>query len=74
MGLGLAAKSCCDGGEGVEGCAMLRRLFVLSVFTAALCLPTVAQTKISTMPPEADKQLARDIYKEFIEIQSGYTT
>ena len=26
------------------------------------------------MPPEADKQLAHDIYKEFIEIQSGFTT
>jgi acetylornithine deacetylase/succinyl-diaminopimelate desuccinylase-like protein len=26
------------------------------------------------MPPEADKQLARDIYKQFIEIKSGYTT
>lgn len=24
--------------------------------------------------PEADRQLARDIYKQFIEIQSGYTT
>src|SRR5882757_4216087 len=24
--------------------------------------------------PEAEKQLARDIYKQFIEIQSGYTT
>ena len=26
------------------------------------------------MPSDADKQLARDIYKEFIEIKSGYTT
>ncbi len=26
------------------------------------------------MPPDLDKQLARDIYKEFVEIQSGYTT
>ena len=26
------------------------------------------------MPPESEKQLARDIYREFIEIKSGYTT
>lgn len=26
------------------------------------------------MPPEAERQLARDIYKEMIEIKSGYTT
>jgi acetylornithine deacetylase/succinyl-diaminopimelate desuccinylase-like protein len=26
------------------------------------------------LPPEADRQLARDIYKEFVEIQSGFTT
>src|SRR5450759_4098852 len=26
------------------------------------------------MPPAAEKQLARDIYKEMIEIKSGYTT
>src|ERR1700757_4720398 len=24
--------------------------------------------------PEADRQLARDIYRQFVEIQSGYTT
>src|ERR1700690_2028707 len=27
-----------------------------------------------TMPPDAERQLARDIYKELIEIKSGYTT
>jgi len=27
-----------------------------------------------TMPPERERQLARDIYKELIEIKSGYTT
>src|SRR5947208_9619424 len=27
-----------------------------------------------TLPPEADRQLARDIFKDFIEIRSGYTT
>jgi acetylornithine deacetylase/succinyl-diaminopimelate desuccinylase-like protein len=27
-----------------------------------------------TMPPEPERQLARDIYKELVEIKSGYTT
>jgi acetylornithine deacetylase/succinyl-diaminopimelate desuccinylase-like protein len=27
-----------------------------------------------TMPPEPERQLARDLYKELIEIKSGYTT
>ena len=26
------------------------------------------------LPPEADRRLARDIYKEMVEIKSGYTT
>ncbi len=45
---------------------MLR--FLLPV--AILALNLAAQD----MPPEADRQLARDIYKQFIEIKSGYTT
>jgi acetylornithine deacetylase/succinyl-diaminopimelate desuccinylase-like protein len=28
----------------------------------------------ATLPPEADRQLAREIYKQMIEIQSGFTT
>src|SRR5580704_19149865 len=28
----------------------------------------------AAMPPDADRQLAREIYKEMIEIRSGYTT
>lgn len=35
------------------------------------CLSTAAA---QNMAPEPDKQLARDIYKEFVEIKSGYTT
>jgi acetylornithine deacetylase/succinyl-diaminopimelate desuccinylase-like protein len=33
-----------------------------------------ATTTARTVRPEDEKKLARDIYKEFIEIQSGYTT
>lgn len=43
---------------------MLRASFL---FGAAL---VVAQTT----PPDADRQLARSIYKEFVEIQSGFST
>ena len=28
----------------------------------------------AAMPPEAERQLAREIYKEMVEIKSGYTT
>ena len=37
-----------------------------------LFLPVVLIAQ--TLPPEADRQLGRDILKEFIEIRSGYTT
>jgi acetylornithine deacetylase/succinyl-diaminopimelate desuccinylase-like protein len=39
-------------------------------------LPLLACTVLSaaTIPPEADRQLAREIYKQMIEIQSGFTT
>ncbi len=39
----------------------------LTLFTATLLSAQVT-------PPDQDRQLARDIYKEFIEIQSGFTT
>jgi acetylornithine deacetylase/succinyl-diaminopimelate desuccinylase-like protein len=35
------------------------------------CAPAVGA---QTMRPDSEKQLARDIYKQFIEIQSGFTT
>jgi acetylornithine deacetylase/succinyl-diaminopimelate desuccinylase-like protein len=38
------------------------------------CLAPLACFGASTMPPEADQQLAHDIYKEIIEIKSGFTT
>ena len=31
-------------------------------------------TAIAAVPPDADRQLAREIYKEMIEIRSGYST
>ena len=34
----------------------------------------VLGTASGAMPPEADRQLAREIYKEMVEVRSGYTT
>ena len=42
-----------------------------------LCLlacMTAGSLSAGTMPPPADQKLARDIYKEMIEIKSGFTT
>ncbi len=41
-----------------------------TLLTAILAVALAAQN----MPPDAEKQLAHDIYKQFIEIKSGYTT
>lgn len=53
-------------GRAMAECYMLRLIFVLTLLAGTLAA--------QTMPPDADKQLAHDIYKEFVEIQSGFTT
>jgi acetylornithine deacetylase/succinyl-diaminopimelate desuccinylase-like protein len=40
----------------------------------ALFAVTVSTAASATLPPEADRQLAREIFKEMIEVRSGYTT
>ena len=47
---------------------MLQAVSFLSILTITVGL--CAQT----MPPEPDRQLAREIYQEFVEIKSGFTT
>jgi acetylornithine deacetylase/succinyl-diaminopimelate desuccinylase-like protein len=42
--------------------------------TGFLALSLPASVSPQTVRPEAEKQLAHDIYKEFVEIPSGYTT
>jgi len=42
--------------------------------TMALVVVSASALAAQTMPPESEKQLARDIYKEMVEIKSGYTT
>jgi acetylornithine deacetylase/succinyl-diaminopimelate desuccinylase-like protein len=40
----------------------------------AVAVATTAAAQDRTMPPDGDRQLARAIYKEMIEINSGFTT
>ena len=39
-----------------------------------LCSLATASAQTPPLPPPADQQLAHDIYKQFIEIKSGYTS
>src|SRR5262245_28072556 len=48
---------------------MKRALICATLFAAA-----AAQAQERGMPPEAERQLARAIYKEMVEIKSGFTT
>ncbi len=50
--------------------AIIGRMF--RALLPALALPVWLAA--SNLPPEADQKLAHDIYREIIEIQSGYTT
>jgi acetylornithine deacetylase/succinyl-diaminopimelate desuccinylase-like protein len=46
----------------------------ISLFSLLLIFFLAAAAHAQTTRPESEKQLAREIYKEFIEIQSGFTT
>jgi acetylornithine deacetylase/succinyl-diaminopimelate desuccinylase-like protein len=48
---------------------MMNRIVVCALFVA-----TAAGAQDRTLPPESERQLARAIYKEMIEINSGFTT
>jgi acetylornithine deacetylase/succinyl-diaminopimelate desuccinylase-like protein len=47
---------------------------LVHAFVATACLAAASAAGAQTMPPPADMKLAHDIYKQFIEIQSGYST
>ena len=47
---------------------------MIRVATGAVLCATVRRAQDRTMPPETERQLARAIYKEMIEINSGFTT
>src|SRR5215211_3597805 len=48
---------------------MIRRIILGAALSA-----TAAGAQGRTMPPESEQQLARAIYKEMVEIKTGYTT
>src|SRR5690242_15021771 len=50
---------------------MMHRLAIGAMLCAAT---TAARAQDRTMPPESERQLARAIYKEMVEINSGFTT
>ncbi len=49
-----------------------KKFLLAGMLIATSCF--AANVSAQTVRPEAEKKLAHDIYKEFIEIQSGYTT
>jgi acetylornithine deacetylase/succinyl-diaminopimelate desuccinylase-like protein len=52
---------------------IIRRL-AQPFYAGLLTLSLIGSVNAQTVRPEAEKQLAHDIYKKFIEIQSGFTT
>ena len=48
---------------------MINRILIGTVLYA-----TAAAAQDRTMPPESERQLARAIYKEMVEVKSGFTT
>jgi acetylornithine deacetylase/succinyl-diaminopimelate desuccinylase-like protein len=52
---------------------MIRNVFPALLLVLAAPV-VIAQTGAAPLPPAADQQLAHDIYKEFVEIKSGYTS
>jgi acetylornithine deacetylase/succinyl-diaminopimelate desuccinylase-like protein len=45
-----------------------------ALLLALVATSALAQSTPASLPPTADQQLAHDIYKQFIEIKSGYTS
>ena len=58
---------------GVGRCGSAARRY-LAIGVLLLSSPVLAARGQSAMPPEPERQLAREIYKEMVEIKSGYTT
>ena len=48
---------------------MIKRIAACTILLAA-----AAQAQNKSLPPERERQLARDIYKEMVEVKSGFTT
>lgn len=52
----------------------MARVFIVVKRIAAFAALSGSVLVAQTMPPESEQQLAREIYKEMVEIKSGYTT
>ena len=48
---------------------MIKRIAACTILLAA-----AAHAQNKALPPEPERQLARDIYKEMVEVKSGFTT
>jgi acetylornithine deacetylase/succinyl-diaminopimelate desuccinylase-like protein len=53
---------------------MQARCFLAMLGLLALSGTVLSAQERTSMPPERERQLAREIYKEMVEIKSGYTT
>jgi acetylornithine deacetylase/succinyl-diaminopimelate desuccinylase-like protein len=53
---------------------MIPRSTIARVAACVALCTTAAAAQDRAMPPESERQLARAIYKEMVEIKSGYTT
>src|ERR1700693_3980211 len=57
-----------------DACRIGSRVNNAMLSRTLLFIAPLACFAASTMPPEADQRLAHDIYKEIVEIKSGFTT
>jgi acetylornithine deacetylase/succinyl-diaminopimelate desuccinylase-like protein len=57
-----------------KGFLVRRRTRIAITGIVAAVSATAARAQDRTMPPETERQLARAIYKEMVEINSGYTS
>jgi acetylornithine deacetylase/succinyl-diaminopimelate desuccinylase-like protein len=58
----------------MEQCRMPNSKYCLSLLFLATSSIATASLNAQSTRPDAEKKLARNIYKEFVEIQSGFTT
>jgi acetylornithine deacetylase/succinyl-diaminopimelate desuccinylase-like protein len=58
----------------MEQCRMRKITSHFFFCLLALCLLATLPLHAQTMRPDSEKQLARDIYKQFVEIPSGFST
>jgi hypothetical protein len=68
----LLCASDCNSTRSMKKCGMPKIAGRSVLLTLTFFLATTVSAQITR--PDAEKELARDIYKQFIEIPSGFTT